>query len=125
MKKLRNKKSGDIGFLLASKYLGRYEIVSDDYISLATYDSIAKLIEEWEDYELKEPLIKDEKIRKAVKAWAESIKAESAFVEKPSYEREDLILSNGLATISFPIDKPKELDFCQKYTIKGLCGEDE
>ena len=35
-------------------------------------NSLAELNEEWEDYKPKEPLIKDEKVRKAVRAWAEA-----------------------------------------------------
>lgn len=136
--RLRNKKTGrvfDVMVREKSNSDGEYSIIVCNLRAfrrgralssiLGEYDSLAKLYEEWEDYEPAEPLIKDPNIRKAVRAWAETIKSESAFVEKPSYERADLILSDNFATISFPIDKPKELDFCKRYTIAELCGEEK
>lgn len=66
--KLRNKKTGE-EYEPASKdaidvYF--YAPVADGVaLTKRSYDSISKLNEEWEDYEPKEPLIKDEKIRKA------------------------------------------------------------
>ena len=124
--KLRNKKSGDIGFLLASKYLGRYEIVNDDYKPLATYDSISKVIEEWEDYKPEEPLIKDEKVRNIVKEWA--------VCSRVSLVRH--YFSDGLSSFIFIDEEGNDfcLDFnlsidtleCDKiYTITELCGEHE
>lgn len=110
--RLRNKKTGDI--------LPLQMTINDK-----EYQSLAEFSEDWEDYKPSKPLIKDEKIRKAVRAWAEAIKTESVFVEKPSYVRSDLILSHSFATISFPIDKPKELNFCETYSIAELCGEEK
>lgn len=52
--KLRNKKTGEIGNFALVRAIGDIN-----------YTSLAELNEEWEDYEPKEPLIKDEKIRKA------------------------------------------------------------
>ena len=71
--KLRNKKTGRI--LEAEKILfGNGRI--GDALEWNTYQpavsSLAELNEEWEDYKPAEPLIKDEKIRKAVRAWAEA-----------------------------------------------------
>lgn len=120
--KLRNKKTGEI--VEREEFILIKHIEGDGGWQDASYHSLAELNEEWEDYKPTEPLIKDEKVRKAVRAWAKTVKAESAFVEKPSYERADLILSDNFASISFPIDKPKELDFCKRYTIEELCGEE-
>ena len=61
--KLRNKKTGEV--------VDGSIILKTDYHSHPwNCDSIAEIVEHWEDY--KEPLIKDEKIRKAVRAWAEA-----------------------------------------------------
>ena len=63
--KLRNKKTGEIA--LVNSFL-----VCDVF---SGYKTLSDFLEEWEegeDYEPKEPLIKDEKIRKAVRAWAEA-----------------------------------------------------
>lgn len=62
--KLRDKKTG--------------EIVDWDGIHITSdndgemFDSIAELNEAWEDYKPAEPLIRDEKVRRAVRAWAEA-----------------------------------------------------
>ena len=68
---LRDKKTGKITEIEEVNL-----IVHDDkcdcYESFAEYHSLAELNSEWEDYEPKEPLIKDEKIRKTIRAWAEA-----------------------------------------------------
>ncbi len=122
--KLYNKKTGEI-------------IIPTDY-TFATYDdgikyghriyySLAELNEDWEDYNPAEPLIKDEKIRKAVRAWAEANE-----------------LSDKLRVINEHFDSCKILGRCdsrnvclqtefkttiaykhQYYTIAELCGEEE
>ena len=67
-RKLRNKKTGKLGYLLATKGLDRYDIVDDDYRLIARYNSLVEVIEDWGDYNPVEPLIEDEKIRKALRA---------------------------------------------------------
>ena len=72
--KLRNKKTGEIvdfskGNYISSKDYG-FVIYKDGGRGIE-YRSLAELNEEWEDAPA-EPLIKDEKIRKAVRAWAEA-----------------------------------------------------
>lgn len=66
--KLRNKKTGEI---VEYDRIGFRKGLSDgwkDFVPKA--ESIAEFNEEWEDYKLAEPLIKDEKIRKLFKEWA-------------------------------------------------------
>lgn len=46
---LRNKKTGEVGHLLTSKDIGEYIIINDGYRTLAKYDSLAGLNDEWED----------------------------------------------------------------------------
>lgn len=106
--KLRNKKTGEI-------------IKSfDSYFWDDRYSSLAELNEEWEDYTPKEPLIKDEKIRKAVRAWAELLLTNEIHVarydcmtvfrdEKTGYRLE--IVTDDIQHGS--------------YTIAELCGEEE
>lgn len=75
--------------------------------------------------EPKEPLIKDEKIRKAVRAWAEAVGTEcveithsrSHFIRFMSYlaDEDELCMSREIGQI-----------FDEKlYTIAELCGEEE
>lgn len=79
----------------------------------------------WEYYvEPKEPLIKDEKIRKAVRAWAEANEIETVEYDEywVSFRRDD-------KTISFK-DEDRCLGFhglenSRDYTIDELCGEEE
>ena len=65
--RLKNKKTGKITEIEEVNL-----VVMDDerdcYESFAEYHSLAELNEEWEDYAPKDPLIKDEKIRNAVRA---------------------------------------------------------
>lgn len=81
---------------------------------------------EWEAYEPIEPLIKDEKIRKAVRAWAEALYLKGVIFD---FNDETMVLRGGKlrATISFG-----GLDFCEfkhitaeYHTIDELCGMPE
>lgn len=116
--KLRNKKTGKI------KVFYEIALTVDDY-ETEIYDSIAELNEEWEDYTPKEPLIKDEKIRKAVRVWAEAIDATSLFVEQGNFDDEFLELTNVISSIRFAIKRPKDIKAGERYTIEELCGEEE
>lgn len=85
------------------------------------YRTIAEFNEDWEDYKPAEPLIKDEKIRKAVRAWA---KANGAWllVVVSSYRIE---ISQVDAEILFNDPVFKDLPKNRKLTIEELCGEEE
>lgn len=114
--KLRNKKTGEI-------------IIPTDY-TFATYDdgikyghyiyySLAELNEEWEDYAPKEPLIKDEMVRSAVRMWA-------------NFNGTYPIYCEDRCTLSYdhsPRIEFKNLVFAnlgsRAYTIAELCGEEE
>ena len=120
--KLRNKKTGEI----VQNFDG-FTTFTNDWSSAKNlqYTSLTKLNEDWEDYTSTEPLIKDEKIRKAVRAWAEAVGTNSAFVEKGSYFTNQLVLTDITAEIHFRIDTPEEIKPCKRYTIAELCGEEE
>lgn len=66
--KLRNKKTGE------AVYVDFQIPISNSKQVLGAYSvtSLKELNESFEDYKQAEPLIKDEKIRKAVRAWAEA-----------------------------------------------------
>lgn len=122
--KLRKKNTGEIydsdqiTFVI---YGGEYGEVEETYLSLA------ELNEDWEDYEPKEPLIKDEKIRKAVRAWAEANEREYLLVIKSGGRLEISDGSPHLIYISFHVDNDtlKILDDRTYYPIDELCGERE
>lgn len=110
--KLRNKKTGEIVGL--SIYGIEVHIRKEEQ---PFYHSLAELNEEWEDY--KEPLIKDEKVRKAVRAWADSNRA------YPIYCEDNCTLSyNHAPRIEFENRVFANLDG-RPYTITELCGEEE
>ena len=82
--------------------------------------SLAELNDRWEDYEPKDPLIKDEKIREAVRAWAEANCEEHVKVR------------GACLVIEFTgLHKQLKLELSGSwtrdgvYTIDELCGEDE
>ena len=116
--KLRNKKTGEIITLKDEGELALLKMIED---------SLPNGLSVWE--EVKEPLIKDEKIRKAVRAWAE---AENYTGEMSLYytlnRQEKYITFHNPQTGS-------ELQLCdfdspvfqelREYTIAELCGEEE
>lgn len=122
--RLRNKKTGKITEIEEVNL-----IVHDDkcdcYESFAEYHSLAGLNADWEDYEPKEPLIKDDKIRKAVRAWAEANDVLEVFIDNIGdgtymelYDEDD-----GRRRISAL--RPAGLKTREAYTIDELCGEEE
>ena len=88
------------------------------------YD-LETLAKSWEYYvEPKEPLIKDEKIRKAVRAWAEANEVLEVFIGRIGggtyielYDEDD-----GRRRISAL--RPAGLKIGEAYTITELCGEE-
>ena len=129
--KLRNKKTGEIKEweCVAAIIYGEMNEVYDS----AEYDSLAKLYEEWEDYKPPEPYIKDKKVRKFVRDWAEINGIETVLVcqtfnawgfkNKESGKAGDK--EYMLADILFKGEKPEELEFGKEYTITELCGEEQ
>lgn len=85
--------------------------------------NLAEFNEEWEDYNsaTAEPLIKDEKIRKAVKAWAEAElipSDETVFYNKGVYS---FGWYQTIIEFSSHIQGLEE----NEYTIAELCGEED
>ena len=124
--KLRNKKTGkieDFGNLQV------YAEIENTYESqlLGNFNSFGQILEYYEDYKPKEPLIKDEKIRKAVRAWAEVVSAKTVAVAY-SYENKTLISSKNGAIFQSPnyIEIEGADDYAvNDFTIAELCGEEE
>ena len=128
--KLRNKKTGDVVDL--SIYGIEVCIRKEEH---PIYYSIAKLNEEWEDYkwynistEPKEPLIKDEKIRKAVRAWAEADDLDNFRVQNQHFNACKIIgYTAGINKASFIGFQTTiaHADNKKLYDITELCGEEE
>lgn len=127
--KLKNKETGEIGKLHCDMNVSpaKYGVFEDTDIRghYWEYDSLAELNDEWEDYEQKEPLIKDEKIRKAVRAWAEANEISQAQFDRyiSGFSASD-DGHNILSMISFDGFVFMFVDG-EYYTIDELCGEEE
>ena len=133
--KLRNKKTGEIGELAGVMRLTIYEpnMPLCGNSILGQYDSLAELCDDWGDYAPAEPLIKDEKIRKAVRAWAEA----NDYGDDEEYQFEDF--STGWKSWSLEHKRNGDdneihfnggVDFEKMnhqgyYTIAELCGEEK
>lgn len=117
--KLRNKKTGHIAEVLTDTIEVNVLIGRENLYGY--YSSLADLNEEWEDYKPKEPLIKDEKIRKAVRAWYEALPLDGLGDKR-------ILFNDGYFCIGiYRIDcgnydalKGIKESF---YTIKELCGK--
>lgn len=124
--KLRNKKTGKRGdYLIETEgdvlnvrnYYNDYEFYQ--------YFSITKFNKEWEDYKSAEPLIKDEKIRKAVRAWAEAIGVDELFY-CIDYRTKRAVFSWSGNDMTMELLEPVEgLAVGRVYTIEELCGEEQ
>ena len=93
------------------------------------YSSLAELNEEWEDYTPAEPLIKDEKIRKAVRAWADANDYPELLYDKDKdclYSPYGSDNTDTSVSISFTeCCVLEKLEHRELYTIAELCGEEE
>ena len=124
--KLRNRKTGEITTLQDEGELALLELIEN---------SLPNGLSLWE--KVKEPLIKDEKIRKAVRAWAEANDIKyiepCARLNKDNYR---IVGFNALGR-SFTMEISDEYE-CRitfgkalsrkergAYTIAELCGEEE
>lgn len=115
--KLRNKKTGEIAVIgegmFDTRYFGR------------GYKNIGELLEEWEDYQTVKPLIKDEKVRKAVRAWAEANDFERLEV---THSRKHTLRvmdeKQDVEIFFFRKDGMPEIDE-RVYPLSELCGEED
>lgn len=129
--KLRNKKTGEIGDIAQTSadciivYYPIVDGVATNPQKRAIYNSLDELNDEWEDYE--EPLIKDEKIRKAIKVWAVANGFDRVFICR-SFEVWGVRYDVGRGTtdsadILFRGEPPLEPG--EQYSIEELCGGEE
>ena len=125
--KLRNKKTGELGKLHCDMNVNptKYGVFEDTDIRghYWEYDSLSELNEEWEDYEQEKPLIKDEKVRKAIMTWYEALPLDDLAEKR-------ILFSNGDFCVGiYRIDCGNYValkDIKERfYTIKELCGDDE
>ena len=121
--KLRNKKTGEIEAVQHNVALLHFSSGKT-----SAYHSLAKLNDDWEDYE-PQPLIKDEKIRNIVRAWAEV-----NWYDELLYNKDKDCLLSPFASITDEVSicisfgefrVLDKLEDQKLYTIAELCGEEE
>lgn len=143
--KLRNKKTGETGYYLHTHRdhntgVLKVAVLKDGvpfsefkpHEPIYDYDSLAGINEDWEDYTLAEPLIKDDKIRQTIKTWADVNEITSVFItvikdaeggylywELAGVEWEQSI------SICFGGELPDTLEDLGTYAIEELCGDEE
>ena len=118
--RLRNKKTGEIGFC-------EFHIVHSDPNAPLYYHSLREVLEDWEDVDSNNatniPYIKDEKIRKTIRAWAEA----NEIVYIVRFDGTTLADCNNECYISFDVDESvfNDVPFGRNLTVDELCGEEE
>lgn len=127
--KLRNRKTGEIidldeWTIYTDTDAFSVENDCDETAKRYRYRTLDALNEEWEDYKPKEPLIKDEKIRKAVRAWAKACNLSHATYKLASNEFYDADTRGAFAIKFKLIPVEVYLEDGESYTIAELCGED-
>lgn len=124
---LRNKKTGEIETVICSFYYESDNGEMNEEIEMEV-SSLAELNEEWEDYKPKEPLIKDEKIREAVKNWASTNYKNHMIIEFDSDMNGFYMFMDNtdrsLCSITFQPDIELGLKE-REYIITELCGGGE
>ena len=128
--KLRNKKTGeileDVKYIDTSLTTIEIRYLDNGVLRIKTEKDYHSFLQNWRDYEQpKEPLIKDEKIRKAVRAWAEANEISQAQFDRyiSGFSASD-DEHNILSMISFDGFVFMFVDG-KIYTIDELCGEEE
>ncbi len=117
--KLRNRETGEIGEI---RYENHELYVDTDGGFTYWLRTIAELNERWEDYKPTDPLIKDERIRKAVRAWAKALGLQEVYCASNGYE---IYGGTDDWVIQFEGEPFPFADKNKIYTIAELCGEEE
>lgn len=123
--KIRNKKTGEVeefNEIYLTKTVKETNTATSEYVERSYY-GIDELNEEWEDYKPKEPLIKDEKIRKAVRAWANSF--DDVDEIKASDDYKEFWIDGYLIEFERPFDEVESEHTYRRTNIIELCGEEE
>lgn len=128
--KLRNKKTGESGELhYYPDKAYHFAVSAKDPTQTGIYKTLGELLQDWTDFivhEPAEPLIENDRVRKAVEAWAEvNDLCGATYSERP----------NGCAFIFEHADGDKTvicfrstwlgLEKGKAYGITELCGEEE
>lgn len=122
--KLRNKKTGEIVELKLMQVNDKYLIDHESNLLNGEKLTLELLANSFDDVE--EPLIKDEKIRKAVRAWGVAFNIDEVYIAPIGDGSKFVELfkkgGDGFERIAIPAENISQE---QCYTIAELCGEEE
>lgn len=129
--RLRNKKARKVYTLGEDVHIthtegGRIEVeivLESGGFAREYFDSLAEFNDEWED--VKEPLIKNEKIRKAVRAWAKAMRIDAVDYKQGEYGAV-FYSDDNVDGYGYRIEFDQYLDLkdgCNSIVV--LCGEEE
>lgn len=129
--KLRNKETGEIVEAKScDSVTGMFCIYYEEYGGQVgtrnCFETLAELNEEWEDYKPAEPLIKDKKTRKAVRAWAKANELRYFRVCKQHFNTFSISgKKSKYSAIDLSIEFFGSIECSEKitYEIEQLCGE--
>lgn len=140
--KLRNKKTGEVwnvwSFYDGNQTISLKYFNNDGAVNLE-YSSLAKLNEDWEDYEPVETIF-DEKIRRGIRAWWDMqdnpFKFACVLLQSKNKDRDGFYhwtifgyIRNGVERIAtemnFRTKKLYDYDSSHDYTKEELCGEEK
>ena len=125
--KMRNKQTGEVQ--TCDMVVITDEPIDGEIASLNKHTFIFRSVEQFNDnceaYKPTEPLIKDERIRKAVRAWAEASGLEHFTVVNEHFNCCKIMgrKYNRVSNIGFLATIPNATH--RTYTITELCGEEE
>ena len=108
-----------------SKYKGLFTFDEDNhrYVPIAQADGIIDTMDYEPDSEPAEPLIKDEKIRKAVRAWANSF--DDVDEIRASNDYKEFWIDGYLIEFERSFDEVESEHPYRRANIIELCGEEE
>lgn len=115
--KIRNKKTGEIITLKSEGELALLELIKN---------SLPNGLNVWE--EVKEPLIKDEKVQKAIRVFCEVTQEKKRIFVIKQFGRGSAEFSvGGRYAIRLPLsyESMDALEDGRNYTLTELCGEEE
>ena len=117
--KLRNKKTGEVEYV--------YFMYPDTAEELRYTFTLKQLNENWEDYTPQEPLIKDWKIRKAIRVWADENRIEKVGfkLDKSKSSCACYFYDESCEVREFGLKFYLDIESDKIYTIAELCGEEE
>lgn len=131
--KLRNKKTGEIGELhYYPDKAYHFAVSAKDPTHTGIYKTLGEILQDWTDsivHKPTEPLIKNEKMRKALRYWAEANNIKHVIVfdsnnASPYVHARNVEFVENAGHLKIVFRTEERFDTNRIYTIEELCGEE-